>query len=302
MRVELGAPVVLVPGVDVLWHVPADSKGRALCGLVGEGFVFSGVARRRRLCSVCRARSESDVFVPELGPLPARGHGGGGGKPREKHARVTNAQLRALHHLYVTEQIPVREIGRRYWERLGYKNAHAGAQSLDHLFRDRGLPLRSRSEALTMRNTKHGRKARSIDGAANSAYRKWLKETNGRYRPVCQGVKTQAPGKGKPCVRPSMEGSDYCYSHAPERAEERARVTAGMRARQPRRPMVELEPVLEQLHPWLSSQEAPASRLAEATGVPQATCSRLLKHRPERITVDLARRLLVVPVEMAEAA
>jgi plasmid maintenance system antidote protein VapI len=67
--------------------------------------------------------------------------------------------------------------------------------------------------------------------------------------------------------------------------------------------MVPWPPVLEELRPWLSAHQHPASRLAEATGVPQGTCARLLKGTRDTITADLARRLLtVVDVEMAEAA
>ncbi|RDI73286.1 hypothetical protein Gocc_2886 [Gaiella occulta] len=305
MRVEVGAPVVVVAGVDALWHIPTASDGAtALCGLAGDEFVFAGVIRRRRLCGVCRARHSGDHYIAEVGPLPAR-HGRRGGRPKGVYAKVTEPQLRALHHLYVTEVVSVRELGRRYWQRLGYASAAAAATSLDGLFRDRGLPLRSRSEALAIRNTKHGRRRRALGetGEAVAAYRRWLKETEGRYRPACKGVSTQAPRKGSPCQKPAMAGSDYCFNHDPALAERRAEITRSTRARIPRRRTVAWATVLEQLSPWLGRQDHPASRLAEATGVPGGTCSRLLRHGPGTITADLAGRLLVVvDVELEEAA
>jgi hypothetical protein len=62
MRVEIGAPVVLVDGVDRLWHLPGPEPAEhwqprpTLCGLAGDEFAYRSVVRDRKLCSVCRAR------------------------------------------------------------------------------------------------------------------------------------------------------------------------------------------------------------------------------------------------------
>lgn len=79
MRVELEAPVVLVPGVDALWHIPrrwapggwgAPATREALCGLHGDIYVYGGLVRERRACAVCRTRNEgADQYVPANGPL-----------------------------------------------------------------------------------------------------------------------------------------------------------------------------------------------------------------------------------------
>lgn len=237
MRVELGAPVVFVAAVDALWHVP-ESLGwddpRTLCGLEGDVFAFSSVARRRRACGVCRARAPRDLVVPEHGPLPERRPASRYGKPKGKHARVTDAQLRALHHVYVNEPASVRELARRYWQQLGYANARSAAASLDGLFRDRGFALRTVSEALILRNTKHGRKPRTVDvGPENAAYRRWLKEQRSAYRPRCAGVRQQYPRKGEACTRPAMHGSEFCFSHDPGRAAQRNAIVSHMQSLRP---------------------------------------------------------------------
>lgn len=102
-----------------------------------------------------------------------------------------------------------------------------------------------------------------------------------------------------------MNGSEYCWSHDPGRTGQRDLILAKMRSRQPRIPMIAWTAVAQQLAPWLAGHKYPAARLADATGVPHSTCSRLLKGRRDSITVDLAQRLLAVvdgPVELPRAA
>lgn len=227
------------------------------------------------------------------------------GKPKGKHARVTDEQLKVLHRVYVERRVSVRQIAGQVWEKLGYASPAACATSLHHLFQDRGYKLRSRSEVLIERNHKHGRRRRSLGttGPAVAEYRRWLKELQGAYRPVCLGTKRRAPGKGTRCTRPAVSGSDYCLGHDPARAAERDRITAMMRARQPHLEMIPWAEVHEQLAPWLAAQRYPKSRLAEATGVPHGTCCRLLDGHSAQITLALARRLLVVvEAEIARAA
>lgn len=84
MRIEVGAPVVLVRGVDDLWHLPAERRlGRelpladaearglaadwpTLCGLPGDLYRFVPFLRNRRLCAVCRTRAP--ILHPALPP------------------------------------------------------------------------------------------------------------------------------------------------------------------------------------------------------------------------------------------
>lgn len=52
MRVEIGAPVVLVAGVDTLWHIPAEGRGATVCGFAGDGFVITVDLAQRLLAVV----------------------------------------------------------------------------------------------------------------------------------------------------------------------------------------------------------------------------------------------------------
>jgi hypothetical protein len=50
-------------------------------------------------------------------------------------------------------------------------------------------------------------------------------------QPLCEGIKANAPGKGKRCTRPAVVGSAYCLQHDPERKDERDALMARMRER-----------------------------------------------------------------------
>ena len=249
------------------------------------------------MCGVCASRAPKALLVVE-DVKPRRRPG----KPKGKYAKVNETQLAALHRAYVEQNLSVRELARRVWQTLGYTSANSCSESLYRLFADRGYQLRSVSDSLVLRNTRHGRRTSGVDsGPEHAAYRRWLKQEQGRYQPTCKAVKVQSPGKGRPCERPALVGSDYCPSHDPGRAARRQANLAAMRARQAHDPKVAFRPVLEQLAPIIDAAPYAAARLHRATGVPHATISRLLKHRPETITVTLAGRLLAA-VELEQAA
>ena len=322
MRIELGAPVVvaLINGdaQAELYHLPnpvktvAGAYGKerlldlaqrfsargffpstwpSLCGLEGPVYAYDGALRARRCCGVCRARAPREVRAIAGAVCPRRHRGG---KPRWKHSRIKPAHLEVLHRIYVEEQVSVRELARRVYQRLGYASAESCAESLYTAFAVAGYELRSVSDALRLRNTKHGRRAREAgeSGPAVAAYRRWLKEERGQYRPRCKGVKATSPGRGSPCRRPAMAGSDYCVSHEPDRRERQLEHLAAMRARQKQPEFVAWTDVRVLLEPWLAQHRYPASRLSEASGVPHGTCSRLLNDRAEMLTAELAERLL----------
>jgi hypothetical protein len=248
MRIEVGAPVLLTAAAPTLWHVLArqelDYKHDrlfALCGLTGELYRYDALVRRgRHCCQVCLRRSPAIVHDPAAGELaeleqelhPRRR----GGRPVGSVRRLTEAQVRVLHRLYVDEQVSCRALGARVWQRAGYRSANSAAVAIDKAFRELGLPLRTQPEALVLRNTRHGRATRELRAAGGDAgpdgYRQWLRREQGAYRPRCAGVRTQYPAKGEPCQRPAMVGSDYCFGHDPARAEEREANLARMRGRQ----------------------------------------------------------------------
>jgi hypothetical protein len=92
------------------------------------------------------------------------------------------------------------------------------------------------------RNYKHGRKPRKQTREQQNAYRRWLAEQrewqaiHGPGRPLCNGVKQNPPGEGRPCRRGALTDSEYCYSHDPRRALDRKASTVRMRARIGRQP------------------------------------------------------------------
>lgn len=238
-----------------------------------------------RACAWCDTVT---VAPPAAAATPARR-----GKPKGKHARVTDRQLAAIHHVYVTRGVSVRGIAAQVWETLGYASEGACATSLYSLLVDRGYQLRSQSQVTIDRNLKHGKASRNgrVEHGPDG-YRRWLKTELGRYQPVCAGVKTCAPGKGKPCERHALVGSDFCAGHDPARKAERDAQVARMRARQPKRETRPWADVRAQLDPWLEGRKHPAAALANATGVPWNTCARLLFNQRDTLTVQLADRLL----------
>lgn len=194
-----------------------------------------------------------------------------GGKPKGVHGRMTPDQVRAAHRLYVKEGLSCRELGRLLWERFGYASPVSAGESIYRAFKAMDLPRRTQREVTIARNLKHGRKTRAQTNEEQNAYRRWLaeqrgwKRVQGPGRPDCMAVKTGARGgKGEPCTRAAMEGSDYCYSHDPLHDLERQAALARARRRMAPRETVELEPFaawVEQLYGDLKTLEAVAERL-----------------------------------------
>lgn len=87
MKIEEGAPIVAVPGVDRLYHLPAPTRitrhrgGRytyrleralakvvldkwpTLCGLEGDMLALGGPMRDRKCCTVCAARNQAAALL-----------------------------------------------------------------------------------------------------------------------------------------------------------------------------------------------------------------------------------------------
>lgn len=136
MTVEVGAPVVLVPAFDAVWHLPADEDGGTLCGLDGVSYVYRGPIRHRRACGVCR---KAHRYGPHLDPLaegsliePRRR-----GRPR----LISDAQLAALHRAYMGGAT-VPELARQVYVRLGYASASACQWAIYRAFAADGYEVR----------------------------------------------------------------------------------------------------------------------------------------------------------------
>ncbi len=286
MRVEIGAAVLVYEGDGGHFHlVRGEGDTKALCGLRGLSSPFQGSLLERSCCSVCLARAPALVRAPVVR----------GGWTRRDRCRWTDAELEALYRAYVQERVSLRQLVEGgTWERKGYSTPIACSNALHKTLRARGYKLRSVSEALVLRNLRHGRAPRQRND--EGAYRRWFKETHELYRPRCKGVKrnSKGGGKGRRCLAHAMAGSDYCQAHAPERQEALRRNLAEARSRSPltRRELVEWADVYELLEPWLAQHEYPKKALAQASGIAHAQVCHYLNGNTERLTVETARKLL----------
>lgn len=160
---------------------------------------------------------------------PTREKKRGGGKPAGVHGKLSDRHLQALHHFHLEQGVSIRELGRRIWEKAGYASPTSAAESISQGFKRLHLPALSR-QAATVKANERRRQPGSPGTANQSAYKRYLRKKNGGYR-HCQAVKTQAPGKGKPCSHYAMAGSEFCFVHDPDRHDQVAEQLAGMRDR-----------------------------------------------------------------------
>ena len=199
-----------------------------------------------------------------------------GAKRRGKPARVTDAQLAAIHKTYVEQGVSVRAIAAHVWEKLGYRSPNACANSLYHLLNARGYPTRTVSEAVTQRNYRNGLSPRD-----------WTERKKRRLdRGLTQKGKARQPRCGR-CVRPAMYGKTLCWSHDPDTAAARTARTALMRSRSPLQNRDDLEPA-EPLQALLNSYTGTWRDLSRATGVPDFWLSHVAKGKQGRVAVGRA--------------
>lgn len=158
---------------------------------------------------------------PVVPPKPPRK------KKRSRKAKLNDRQIRAAWKLYESGW-SLRRIARELWQPYGFASAHSASVALHDAFRLEGYELRDRIEACRLASTKHGRAPRV---GRKRGYKRWLRKQRGDYRPVCKGTKVCPPGVGRPCNRPAMVGSEYCWNHDPERAEQRGAILKDLRSR-----------------------------------------------------------------------
>lgn len=226
----------------------------------------------------------------------------GGWKRPDLTGRISREAAHAIHRKYQTG-VSARTLGRELHQVLGYKTPQSCADSICRAFHRHGLPTRDRIEATVLASTKNGLSPRDETTRASRRKAAGLTRRGKHPRPRCEATKTQAPGRGDRCTRPSLPGSRFCQSHDPERRQRVVEVVRHARAQQQRQPLVPWSDVHEQLRPWLAASKYPASSLSRATGVPHGTCSRLLQGQRDQITATLAYRLLApVRAQIAKAA
>ena len=177
---------------------------------------------RAHTCRECRRRRPGGYN---------RGRGGG-----SRPTHISEELLAEARRLYAGG-LSLRQVAAELHPRTGYKTVASCAEALYGHFKRRGWKLRPQREVTAARNHKHGRKPRKQTRAQQNGYRHWLAEqrgwsaVQGPGRPLCQAVKLNPPGKGRPCRRHALGNSEYCYSHDPRRALERQAHIARMRAR-----------------------------------------------------------------------
>lgn len=224
----------------------------------------------------------------------------GGWKRPDKTSLINEASARAIHAKY-SQGVSARKLAQRLYLVLGYKSPATCEAAIGVAFKRYGLPVRDRIAATVLASTKNGLSPRNDQERRRRRREAGLTSHMQERQPQCAAVKLQPPRKGERCTRPAMEGCEYCCNHDPARRDETVARLHTMRERLPVVEHVAFAGVFEQLEPLLAGADHPPATLSRATGVAHATCSRLLKHRPERITVTLAGRLLA-PLEERRAA
>jgi hypothetical protein len=220
-----------------------------------------------------------------------RGRTGAGGRP----IHIDEQLLAEARQLY-TSGLSIRQVAAEVHPRTGYKTVASCAEALYGHFKRRGWKLRPQREVTAACNYRHGRKRRGQTREQQNAYRRWLAEERGWSaiqgpgRPLCKGVKTGPPGKGRPCRHHAQAGSEYCHSHDPRRALERQAATARMRALVRIEPTVPAAPFaawLWQLHTQLGSW----TRVGELTGMHATQANHYCGPRaPATVTVRVGER------------
>jgi hypothetical protein len=150
---------------------------------------------------------------------------------RRKDARSSNAgipwkcseeDILEVRRLYLTGLSMYAACGEVH-PRTQYANTNAMAMAMYSLFEQRGWNRRKQNEATAARNYKHGL-------ARNPAHRRRLRRAEGYVRGViCKGVKKNAPGAGKPCIKPALKDSEYCRAHDPRYQEQHRQHCLAMR-------------------------------------------------------------------------
>lgn len=158
----------------------------------------------------------------------------GGWKRPDLTGRISEPAARAIHAKYQTG-ISANRLGKELYQVLGYKTPGACALAIGDAFRRHGLPVRGQVAATVLASTRNGLSPR--DPRERYARRKAAglvpsgKRAMQPRQPRCKAVKSQAPQKGRQCLRPAMLGSDYCQSHDPAGDVARREQLARMRAR-----------------------------------------------------------------------
>lgn len=210
-------------------------------------------------CPTCRERTglpEGGVCLWCSATLVHRGRGG---KPKGKHRRISDTQLRALHVAYQRDRgLSINALAKAVHGRLGYKSHDSCARAIAEGWARLGLEVRDRVEQVRATCTIHGLAPRH---GPRPGYQTVKRRAHQPDQPPCAGFKTQPPSIGRRCTRPAMFGSAFCHSHDPGRELERQAATARMRRRLPAGDMLPMAPFAA----WLDGLAAQHGSLRAAS-------------------------------------
>jgi hypothetical protein len=258
MRVELGAPVVLSVHAQQLWHLPAarirrgrvvrtletvrtygtSCSWRAVCGLEGDLHAFNGVARDRRLCSVCRqdALARTLTVAGELvehEPSSACGICRAGLAEGELAVRDelyvyhplcyapnvpaapagpwSARELLTLYVLYLRDRHTLDELTRDLWQRKGYTNQQGAMSSVRQAWKREGWPTRPAGETLHLRRAREGARLLPSRKLSEQTARELHPLHWNQWRSINSIAKEYAPQLG---LTASALCSQLCYTWA----------------------------------------------------------------------------------------
>lgn len=145
-------------------------------------------------------------------PKPAKRRG----SPR----RLSDEQVAEAYRRYREEGISAHALAKELWREAGYSGPGSCETALGKAFREAGYEVRERIEATRLASTKHGMAPKHGPRPGYGTYKRRVLRGQ-EDRPLCQGKKATAPGKGKPCERRASAGSEYCPGHDPEKQAKR---------------------------------------------------------------------------------
>lgn len=154
----------------------------------------------------------------------------GGWKRPDKTGRITERMARAIHARY-EKGVSARQLGVELHQVLGYATHHSAEMAIGAAFKRYGLSRRGRVEAVLLASSTHGLSPRDWQERYRRRRAAGLTKDGRKPQPLCAAVRKTYPRKGEPCSRPALFGSEFCFSHDPERRAERDEQLARMRDR-----------------------------------------------------------------------
>jgi hypothetical protein len=255
---QLGAPAI----ANLVWEKLGFANPTSCANAINRSFKERGLEMRPR---AMRRRSVEGLRLMGVG-------GRGSEQP------ITGPALDGFYELYrAGSSMP--EIAAAHAAAYGYADITRFRSVVEYGWRACGYPMRSAHQATLLARSKNPRPCKGT-----------LSQSNQRHR----GARA-----GKQCPQQAMVGCDYCLAHDPDSAERRAEIMQKVHAGRPRAtvPWADVQALLGPLlvpRPDRLGRhlEQAGGALARNTGIPVATCCRLLLGRKEFITEKLVNRLL----------